>query len=63
MKLSLSRGMTINLGNYESARFDVSIERTFDDSMSTVEAFSILMKDIGLLEIEEEGRIRKGPRR
>lgn len=30
MKISISRGITINLGNYESARFDYGIEFNSD---------------------------------
>ena len=34
MKLSLSIGRTINLGNYESARVDMSLESNFDSDVS-----------------------------
>lgn len=37
MKVTLSRGATINLGNYESARIDLTIEG--DDVVGTGEGF------------------------
>ena len=58
MKLSLNRGMTINLGNHESARFDISIEETFD-GIPLSEAYGLLAKKVGELEQNEIARIKR----
>jgi len=51
--------MTVNLGNYESARFDVSIEEVFAEGMSTDEAYGHIANDIELLVERELKRIKK----
>ena len=54
-KLRVSRGKTINKGNYESARYDVSLEEEFEDSMNHVEAYRIVADIVrGLVIAEEE---------
>lgn len=51
MKITISRGATVNLGNYESARLDVSFEATGGDEISAGElnelACSFLEEEVG----------------
>ena len=58
-KLRVSRGRTINKGNYESARFDVSLEEEFEDTMDHDGAY-LMVADIvrGLIIAEEENAKR-----
>ncbi len=50
MKIKLSRGATVNMGNYESYRFDVGIEEDFDsDKFNVREAYEWAAKEIDTL--------------
>ena len=53
-KLRISRGRTINKGNYESYRYDVSLEEEFDDDTSYNEAYDKLSDLVYLMAAREE---------
>ena len=54
-KLQVSRGKTINKGNYESARYDVSLEEEFDEDMPRDKAYQVVADIVrGLVLAEEE---------
>lgn len=39
MKITISRGATINIGNYESARIDISAEAESTDSLTELDTW------------------------
>lgn len=53
-KLRISRGRTINQGNYESARYDVSVEEEFDNTVDHNEAYRSVADIVRGLAIAEE---------
>ena len=54
-KLRVSRGKTINKGNYESARYDVSIEEEFEDIINRSAAYQVVSNAVkDMAKVEEE---------
>lgn len=57
MRIKLSRGATINMGNYQSYRFDVGVELDFDPEKISVDAAynatAIKLSKMFIEEVEE----------
>lgn len=49
MKVKLSRGATINLGNYQSYRFDVGIEEDFAKEIPLKDSYERISAEVNIL--------------
>ncbi len=59
MKIKLSRGATINMGNYQSYRFDVGMEEDFGKDVSFEDAYFSVYQDVNQLFDKEMKEAKK----